>query len=184
MPAAARERAVRMADREVRARGAAGTAACGRDGSILDARPDGSPTGRSDHLKSKAAMAQTKKKRQTKHRGNAAGQIEARGRTGRRPTAGERRPSGRELRQARLDTPPTWRSALNRALVAAALFLALLLLFFHRQQLGPKLGIAAFMLAVYVPMGYYTDLWIYRRRQARRLREQAAKRDAPSADSR
>jgi len=27
-------------------------------------------------------------------------------------------------------------------------------------------------------MGYYTDLFIYRRRQARRLREQAAKRDA------
>jgi anti-sigma-K factor RskA len=117
-------------------------------------------------------MAQTKKKRQTKHRGNAAGQVEARGRTGRRPTEGERKPSARELRAARLDQPPTWRSALNRALIAAALFLVLLLFFFRRQQLGPKLGIAAFMLAVYVPMGYYTDLFIYRRRQARRLRDQ------------
>ena len=123
-------------------------------------------------------MAQTKKKRQTKHRGNAAGQVEARGRTGRRPTAGERKPTSKELRQARLDSPPTWRSSINRALIAAALFLVLLLFFFKRQQLGPKLGIAAFMLLVYVPMGYYTDLWIYRRRQARRLREQAAKRDA------
>ena len=54
----------------------------------------------------------------------------------------------------------------------------LLLFFFRNQQLGPKLGIAVFMLAVYVPMGYYTDLWIYRRRQARRLRERTAKRDA------
>lgn len=123
-------------------------------------------------------MAQTKKKRQTKHRGNAAGQVEARGRTGRRPIAGERKPSARELRAARLDQPPTWRSALNRAFVATGLFLVLLLFFFRRQQLGPKLAIAAFMLAVYVPMGYYTDLFIYRRRQARRLREQAAKRDA------
>lgn len=123
-------------------------------------------------------MAQTKKKRSTKHRGNAAGQVEARGRTGRRPTAGERKASAKELRQARLDTPPTWRSALNRALIAAALFFVLLLFFFRKQQLGPKLGIAAFMLAVYVPMGYYTDLWVYRRRQARRVREQAAKRDA------
>ena len=123
-------------------------------------------------------MAQTKKKRQTKHRGNAAGQIETRGRTGRRPTAGERKPTSKELRQARLDTPPTWRSALNRALIATGIFLVLLLFFFRSEQLGPKLGIAAFMLLVYVPMGYYTDLWVYRRRQARRLREQAAGRDA------
>ena len=121
-------------------------------------------------------MAQTKKKRQTKHRGNAAGQVEARGRTGRRPGAGERKPTSRELRAARLDEPPTWRGAVNRALIAAALFLVLLLFFFRRQQLGPKIGIAVVMLAVYVPMGYYTDLFIYRRRQARRLREQAAKR--------
>lgn len=129
-------------------------------------------------------MAQTKKKRQTKHRGNAAGQIEARGRTGRRPTAGERKPTSKELRAARLDTPPTWRSAINRALIATGLFLVLLLFFFRRQQLGPKLGIAAFMLLVYVPMGYYTDLFIYRRRQARRLREQAAKRDAADLSAR
>jgi hypothetical protein len=126
-------------------------------------------------------MAQTKKKRQTKHRGNAAGQVEARGRTGRRPTAAERKPTSRELRAARLDYPPTWRGAANRALLAAALFFLLLLLFFRDQQLGPKLGIAAFMLAVYVPMGYYTDLWIYRRRQARRLREQAARRQSDAA---
>ena len=125
-------------------------------------------------------MAQTKKKRQTKHRGNAAGQVEARGRTGRRPGADERKPTARELRAARLDQPPTWRGALNRALIAAALFMIMLLFFFRDQQLGPKLGIAVFMLAVYVPMGYYTDLWIYRRRQARRLRERTASR-APDA---
>lgn len=123
-------------------------------------------------------MAQTKKKRQTKHRGNAAGQVEARGRTGRRPTTAERKPTARELRAARLDQPPTWRGAFNRALIAAALFFILLIFFFREQQWGPKLGIAVFMLVVYVPMGYYTDLFIYRRRQARRLRDQAAKRDA------
>ncbi|HMJ03622.1 MAG TPA: hypothetical protein VK506_11800 [Conexibacter sp.] len=123
-------------------------------------------------------MAQTKKKRQTKHRGNAAGQVEARGRTGRRPTAGERKQTSRDLRLERLDRPPSWRSALNRAAVAAGLFFVLLVFFFRDQGLGPKVGIAGFMLLVYVPMGYYTDLFIYRRRQARRLREQAAKRDA------
>jgi hypothetical protein len=122
-------------------------------------------------------MAQTKKKRQTKHRGNAAGQVEARGRTGRRPTDGERKPSTRDARMARLDRPPTWRGAAQRAGIAAGLFLVLLIFFFRNQQLGPKLGIAVFMLAVYVPMGYYTDLFIYRRRQARRGQEQQAKKD-------
>ena len=39
-------------------------------------------------------MAQTKRKRQTKHRGNAAGVIETRGRTGRKPTAAEKSGKG------------------------------------------------------------------------------------------
>lgn len=130
-------------------------------------------------------MAQTKKKRSTKHRGNAAGKIEARGRTGRKPTADERKASARDdaraRRLARLDHPPTWRSAFNRALVATGLFFLLLVFFFREQQLGPKIGIALFMLAVYVPMGYYTDLFVYRRRQAKKLHDQqAAKRDAES----
>jgi hypothetical protein len=127
-------------------------------------------------------MAPTKKKRQTKHRGNAAGKVEARGRTGRRLTDGDKKGSGRTdaraKRMARLDTPPTWRSAINRAFIATGMFFVLLIFFFRNQQLGPKLGIAAFMLLVYIPMGYYTDLVVYRRRQAKKLREQAAKRDA------
>ena len=36
-------------------------------------------------------MAQTKRKRRTKHRGTAAGTIQTRGRTGRPPTAEERK---------------------------------------------------------------------------------------------
>jgi hypothetical protein len=130
-------------------------------------------------------MAPTKKKRQTKHRGNAAGSVTARGRTGRKLTADERKGSGSARdtaaarRAARLDQPPTWRGALNRAFVATGLFLVLLIFFFRHQQLGPKIGIAAFMLAVYVPIGYYTDLFIYRRRQAKKGQEQAAKKDAP-----
>ena len=35
-------------------------------------------------------MAQTRRKRRTKHRGNAAGVVESRGRTGRKPTAAEK----------------------------------------------------------------------------------------------
>jgi len=116
-------------------------------------------------------MAPTKKKRQTKHRGNAAGAVTARGRTGRKPTAEERRDDARARRMARLDQPPTWRAAVNRALVATALFFLLLVFFFREQQLGAKIGIAVFMLIAYIPMGYYTDQFAYRRRQARKRRE-------------
>lgn len=117
-------------------------------------------------------MAQTKKKRQTKHRGNAAGKIEARGRTGRKPTADESKARARmdaaAKRQMRLDSPPTWRGALNRALVATLFFFVLLVLLFRDQPFAGKIFIAVFMLLVYIPMGYYTDLFIYRRRQAKR----------------
>ena len=122
-------------------------------------------------------MAQTKKKRQTKHRGNAAGQVEARGRTGRKPTDGERKVAATDARQRRLerlDTPPTWRSAINRAAVATIFFFLLLVLFFRDQPFAGKVFIALFMLLVYIPMGYYTDLFVYRRRQAKRLQQRAA----------
>lgn len=124
-------------------------------------------------------MAQTKKKRQTKHRGNAAGQIESRGRTGRKPGEGERKVSAKDearmKRLQRLDSPPTWRSALQRAAVATGFFFILLVLLFRDQPFAGKIFIALFMLVVYVPMGYYTDLWVYKRRQAKRARGGAAK---------
>ena len=70
-------------------------------------------------------MAQTKRKRRTKHRGNAAGH--GRGARAHRPQA-EGRPSARRpRRKARLDRfgkPPTWRSAMQRAAIAAILFVA------------------------------------------------------------
>ena len=55
-------------------------------------------------------MAQTKKKRSTKHRGNAAGGVESRGRTGRKLTAEER---GKNAK-ARGGTPAKPESTLAR----------------------------------------------------------------------
>jgi hypothetical protein len=53
-------------------------------------------------------MAQTKRKRRSKHRGNAAGTVEARGRTGRPPTPEERKKQQRATRgQARVPKLPT-----------------------------------------------------------------------------
>lgn len=116
-------------------------------------------------------MAQTRKKRRSKHRGTAAGTITARGRTGRKPTEAERKPGGLKAdaaarRGSRLDRVPTWRSAFVRAF-----FAAVLLFVFTQLGFGPEIGVGAGLalcviaLAIYVPLGYATDLFIYRRRQ-------------------
>src|SRR4051795_1583883 len=112
-------------------------------------------------------MAQTKRKRRTtKHRGNAAGQVEARGRTSRAETS-TRQPGNTGKPGERFDKPPEWRSAMNRAAIAAALFGAMTLLLLKQ----PPLAAAALTLAVfclYVPLGYYTDDFIYKRRQRKK----------------
>lgn len=112
-------------------------------------------------------MAQTKKKRRTKHRGNAAGMVEVRGRTGRKPTGGEGRGSVREearaRRQDRFNRPPTWRAALNRAAISALLFVVLVVLLF-KQSAGQAIALGAFVFLFYVPLGYFTDRFVYQRK--------------------
>jgi Flp pilus assembly protein TadB len=115
-------------------------------------------------------MAQTKRRRRSKHRGTAAGTIQSRGRTGRKPAGGEKTRSsdaGRSRRPSRFDQPPTWRGALIRAALASGIFFAFVVIALHRP-LPAALGLAAFTLLIYVPLGYYTDLWIYRRRRRQR----------------
>jgi drug/metabolite transporter (DMT)-like permease len=111
-------------------------------------------------------VAQTKRKRRSKHRGNAAGQIEARGRTGRRPTSDEVRKAGRQsARDARMSKPPSWRSAfLKAALMAGLLFLFITIGLFG-QNTSPAQGIvlAAFALLFYTPIAYATDNFVYKR---------------------
>ena len=122
-------------------------------------------------------MAQTKRKRRSKHRGTAAGTIEARGRTGRKPTGTERKKTAAketasDRRQARLDRPPTWRSAASRALVATVVFfVAVVVLFKPKGGITSAVALAAFMLLIYIPMSYYTDLFLYRRRQKQKQKK-------------
>jgi Flp pilus assembly protein TadB len=115
-------------------------------------------------------MAQTKRKRRTKHRGTAAGTVERRGRTSRPPTEKERKQQSRaEARERRLNTPPTWKSSLTRAGFAAAL-LFFLLLFTARgkNRFEVALLFTVVALAIYVPAGYYIERFMYRRRQRRK----------------
>src|ERR1700737_858086 len=105
-------------------------------------------------------MAQTRRKRRTKHRGTAAGTITNRGRTGRPPTAEERKKQARtSAREQRLNKPPTWSSSLKRASLAAALMFAFLLITTKgSNRVASAVVFAIFALALYVPAGYYLEL--------------------------
>jgi hypothetical protein len=117
-------------------------------------------------------MAQTKRKRQTKHRGNAAGVVESRGRTGRKPTTAEKTGKGKdaarakEQRLAKGDRPPTWLGAFYRSMVAAVLLLLVCLLL--KIKSTQVIALFPFALLLYTPISYYTDTWMFRRRQRRK----------------
>jgi len=123
-------------------------------------------------------MARTTRHRRTKHRGNAAGMIEARGRTGRKPTATEKGTSAGGGgsrgggRKNRYDSPPTWKGSVVRAIIAAAIVFALsTLLFSKNANIATNLVLVPVVLVLYTPMIYYTDMYMYRRR----LRKKAAR---------
>ncbi|MEA2293451.1 MAG: hypothetical protein QOE86_1090 [Solirubrobacteraceae bacterium] len=114
-------------------------------------------------------MAQTKRKRRNKHRGNAVGMVEARGRTS-KPAPGTTRAngkgSGRATRTAgaRPLKPPSLQSAFLKALVGAVI----LFIFFRFVGKGATTAGALTMcliaIALYTPIMYMTDRWIYNRK--------------------
>ncbi|HTQ69781.1 MAG TPA: hypothetical protein VMI13_13915 [Solirubrobacteraceae bacterium] len=129
-------------------------------------------------------MAQTRRKRQTKHRGNAAGVVESRGRTGRKPTSEEKKgvaPSAKSRRDPvdRRDRPPTWRGAFVRAMIAAVFMLVIVIVLLHQAE---KAAFTLFpiVLVMYVPISYYTDKWVYERRLRRKNATAAARRSGGS----
>ena len=125
-------------------------------------------------------MAQTKRKRRSKHRGNAAGTVEARGRTGRRPTPAEQKQSARAAaREARMSKPPTLKSAFIKAsLMAAVLFVFTQVgLFGNEVPMSQALTLALFAMLLYTPLAFATDKFVYSRAQRRRAQQSAAPRE-------
>jgi hypothetical protein len=112
-------------------------------------------------------MAQTKRKRTRKHRGTPAGTIDRAGRTGRPRTREEAKQISRQRRTERLDKPPTWRGAIQRAGIAAVVFGAFVVILFKRD-VPQAAALVVFMFVLYIPLGYATDNLIYRFRQRRR----------------
>ena len=114
-------------------------------------------------------MAQTKRKRRSKHRGNAAGEIESRGRTGRRPTAEELSKASKETaRERRMNRPPSWKSAFLKAgLMAALLFVFTQVgVFGSEAPISQSILLCLFALLLYTPLAYVTDRWVYQRASA------------------
>jgi hypothetical protein len=119
-------------------------------------------------------MARTRKRR-SKHRGTQAGTVEkaahnrgsARAAASRPRTKAEAREEARRRRIERLDRPPTWKGAAQRAGIAAAL-LAVLAVTLLGQTVPQALLLASFMLLIYIPLGYLFDGFVYRLRQRRK----------------
>lgn len=116
-------------------------------------------------------MAQTNKRRRRKRRGTQGGRIDSKPSRGRPRSREEARSRARSRRRVPVkgDMPPTWRSAVIRGVIAAAIFFALLLLIFGRPPAAAG-ALAAFMLAFYIPAGYYVDLFMWRKRERGRIR--------------
>jgi uncharacterized membrane protein YoaK (UPF0700 family) len=112
-------------------------------------------------------MAQTRRKRTRKHRGTPAGTIERAGRTGRPQTREEAKTIARQRRADRLNRPPTWKGAIQRAAIAAVVFGAFVVALFGRSVAQAAI-LVVFMFALYIPLGYATDNMIFRFRQRRK----------------
>ena len=114
-------------------------------------------------------MAQTRKRRRRKHRGTQGGRVDA-GRRGRPRSRAEAqaRARSKKRREPRGQRPPTWQGAIVRGAAMAAIFGAVLIAI--GRPIGPSIGFAAFMLAFYIPMGFYLDRMLWRRRQRARMK--------------
>lgn len=114
-------------------------------------------------------MAQTKRKRRSKHRGNAAGSVEVRGRTGRKPDQPAPRKGGAVAAGGRVDrrfAEPTWGGAALRAGIASVMLFVLFQvgLTGQKQPLITALALSLAAFLIYVPLGYKVDRIFWQRR--------------------
>jgi len=112
-------------------------------------------------------MAQTKRKRRSKHRGNAAGSVEARGRTGRKLTAAEqKKASAAQVRDDRRFQAPTWKGAAVRAAFASIMLFVLFQIGLTgaEQPIGAAAALSAGAFLLYLPLGYQVDRFFWERR--------------------
>jgi len=127
-------------------------------------------------------MPGNQKPRRRKHRGTQTGSItraqrsRPRNRQEAMAQARSRRASGGggKKRQPvdRRDIPPTWRGAIVRGILFAALLIPVSLLF--GQSLPSAIILSVVASVFYVPLGFYTEQFFYRRRQQKLAAQRAA----------
>lgn len=116
------------------------------------------------------------KPRKRKHRGTQSGKIDSRGRTGRPRSRQEAMARSKRQRTDRRLQPPTWRGAWTRGVFFALLLFPISLLFGQPVAGAAVLTIIAALF--YVPLGFYTDGFFYRRRLAKAEAEKRARKEA------
>ena len=132
-------------------------------------------------------MPGNQKPRTRKHRGTQTGSVQRsrRSRPRNRQEAmaqarAQRGQGGGKRRQPvdRRDIPPTWRGAVIRGIVIAALLFPISV-FLLGEEAGQAAVLSVIAAGLYIPLGYYTENFMYRRRQLKlaqqRQAEQAAK---------
>ncbi len=129
-------------------------------------------------------MAQTKRKRQTKHRGNAAGVVESRGRTSRPISPNDRKKADKAaVREARMSKEPTWKSSWMKA-GFAGLFMFLFIMILGHPKHGSALAAAIFpaviAVALFGPANYYLERYLWKKRMSQRSAAVAAAAPRPS----
>jgi hypothetical protein len=134
-------------------------------------------------------MAQTKKKRRRKHRGTQGGRIDTRPARGRPRSRAEAQARARSRRgkgkgrgkQQRTVQPPTWKSAIQKGVFAAALFFGGLVLLF-KEPVGTTAVLSIAMVGFYVPMAYYVDRFFYNRQLRKEEKERLARSEQRGGD--
>ncbi|MEO7197750.1 MAG: hypothetical protein ABIZ50_04685 [Solirubrobacterales bacterium] len=126
-------------------------------------------------------MPGNQKPRQRKHRGTQTGSVTRAQKS--RPRSRQEAMAQARSRKAgaggkgapvdRRDLAPTWRSAVIRGILFAALLFPISLLF--NQPVGGALVLVLIAAVCYVPLGYYTEGFFYRRRLAKKQRDLAAR---------
>ncbi len=104
-------------------------------------------------------MGATKKRRQTKHRGNAAGMVEARGRT----TPGRAGAPAGGGKGPRVPQPPTWRKAAIKAFLPVVILLPILIFTQKDSSAASIATLTCFAYLMYLPLSYWSDRFVYRR---------------------
>lgn len=135
-------------------------------------------------------MPGNQKPRTRKHRGTQTGSVQRRrasrprSRQEAMAQARAQRGQGGKRRQPvdRRDIPPTWRGAVIRGIVIAALLFPVSA-FILGEEPGQAAILSVIAAGLYIPLGYYTESFMYRRRQLKLAQERAAQQTAKGGKS-